>query len=74
MRATYAEQQGELREAGILPRKMGRPRLYEGEEALERKRQRQREATARYRMNICSQAQSNDESTATSEATSEDSD
>lgn len=74
MRAVYAKQQKELREAGILPRKMGRPRLYEGEEALERKRERQREATTRYRMKILSQAPEKDESTTTSEATSEDSD
>ena len=72
MRARYHEQQAVLREAGILPRKLGRPRLYEGEEALERKRERQREATARYRMKIFSQVQEKDEST-TSETTSEDS-
>ena len=74
MRASYAQQQRELREAGILPSKMGRPRLYEGEEALERKRETQREATARYHMKILSQAIKKHESTATSEATSEDSD
>ena len=72
MRARYHEQQAVLREAGILPRKLGRPRLYEGQEALERKRERQREATARYRMKIFSQVQEKDEST-TSETTSEDS-
>lgn len=47
MRARYHCQQAELREAGILPRPLGRPRLYEGEEALEMKRQRAREAAAR---------------------------
>ena len=73
MRARYHEQQAVLREAGILPRKLGRPRLYEGQEALERKRERQREATARYRMKIFSQVQEKDESTTTSETTSEDS-
>ena len=31
MRAKYAEQQQELKDAGILPRQMGRPRLYEGQ-------------------------------------------
>ena len=40
MGARYHEQQALLREAGILPRKLGRPRLYEDEEALERKRER----------------------------------
>ncbi len=49
MRARYASQQAELREAGILPRRLGRPRLYEGEEAIEMKRHRPREAAARYR-------------------------
>ena len=73
MRARYHEQQAVLREAGILPRKLGRPRLYEGEEALERKRERQREATARYRMKIFSQVQEKDESTTTSSTTSKDS-
>ena len=34
VRARYAAQQAELREAGILPRPLGRPRLYDGEEAL----------------------------------------
>lgn len=73
MRARYHEQQAVLREAGILPRKLGRPRLYEGQEALERKREIQREATARYRSKIFSQLQEKDEST-TSETTSEDTD
>ena len=49
MRARYASQQEELREAGILPRPLGRPRLYDGEKALEMKRQRAREAATRYR-------------------------
>ena len=52
IRAKYHRKQGELREAGILPRKLGRPRLYEGEEAIERNRQRAREAVARYRDKI----------------------
>jgi len=73
MRARYHEQQAELREAGILPRKLGRPRLYEGDEAMERRRERQREATARYRMKIFSLVQEKDESTTTSQTTSEDS-
>ena len=50
MRERYASQQEEVREVGILPRPLGRPRLYEGEEALEMKRQRAREAAARYRV------------------------
>ena len=74
MRARYHEQQAVLREAGILPRRLGRPRLYEGEEALERKRERQREATARYRMKIFSQVQENNESTTETETIGEASD
>ena len=35
MRAKYTAQQAELKEAGIVPRKMGRPRLYDGKEAIE---------------------------------------
>jgi len=73
MRAKYAEQQKELKDAGILPRKMGRPRLYEGEEAIDMKRQRAREATARYRLKTNSQMKEEDEST-TNSSSSEESD
>ena len=63
MRARYASQQAELREAGILPRPLGRPRLYDGQEALERRRERQQEATARYRARqLFSQVEEKDES------------
>ena len=73
MRASYAAQQAELREAGILPRPLGRPRLYDGEEALEMKRQRAREAAARYRLRLFSQVQEKDESEKSDSTTSEDS-
>ena len=53
-RAVYAAQQAELREAGILPRPKGRPRLYEGADALERRRERARHNSARYRAKFCS--------------------
>ncbi len=63
MRARYANQQAELREAGIIPRQLGRPRLYEGDEALEIKRQRSREAATRYRARqLLSQVKENDDS------------
>jgi hypothetical protein len=75
-RAVYAAQQAELREAGILPRRKGRPRLYEGADALERRKERARINSARYRAKFCSTDESlfslvlkNDESI---EATSED--
>ena len=73
MRARYASQQAELREAGILPRKLGRPRLYEGQEAIEIKRQRAREAAERYRLKRFSQLQENDESEKSDSTTSENS-
>jgi len=53
-RAVYAARQAELREAGILPRPKGRPRMYEGAEALERLRERARRNSARYRAKFCS--------------------
>ena len=73
MRAKYAEQQRELKEAGIVPRKMGRPRLYDGQEAIDMRRQRAREASARYRLKINSQIEEKDEST-TNSSSSEKSD
>lgn len=73
MRARYHKQQAELREAGILPRKLGRPRLYEGQEAIEMKRQRAREAAARYRSKILSQVEENNESEKSYSTTSENS-
>ena len=73
MRARYAEQQRDLKEAGIAPRKMGRPRLYEGQEALEMRRQRARLASARYKeRKILSRVYQNNEST-TSTDTGEES-
>ena len=74
MRARYAAERAELKEAGILPRRMGRPRLYDGEEALEMRRQRTRLASARYQANKkISRLNQNDEST-TTEDPSENSD
>ena len=46
------------REAGILPRSKGRPRMYEGAEALERCRERARVNSARYRVKIYSTGES----------------
>ena len=73
MRARYASQQAELREAGILPLKLGRPLLYEGQEAIDMKRQRAREAAARYRTRqLFSQVEENDESKNTTECENSD--
>ena len=49
-REMYRERVEELKLLGILPRKRGRPTMYVGPEALEMKRQRAREAAARYRL------------------------
>ena len=48
-RAVYAAQQAELREAGIIPRRRGRPQMYAGDDAVERRRERARINSARYR-------------------------
>ncbi len=72
-RAMYRERTDELKLLGILPRKRGRPRMYVGPEALEMKRQRAREAAARYRLRKISQLQEKDEST-TSTSSSQESD
>ncbi len=48
-REVYAKKRQELIAEGLAPRKLGRPQLYFGEEAIERKRKRAREAAARYR-------------------------
>ncbi len=72
-RAVYKQQTDELKLMGILPRKRGRPMLYVGPEALEMKRQREREAPTRYREKIISQQQEKDEST-TSTSSSQESD
>ena len=76
-RDVYASRQADLREAGILPRSKGRPRLYEGVEALERRRERARLNSAHYRAKLRSTDQSMfspvEESDESIEATSEDS-
>ena len=66
-REMYRQHVGELAELGILPRPKGRPRLYEGDEALEMCRERARRASARYRLKKISQSTEKDE-----QSTSED--
>ena len=74
-RAMYKERCDELKLLGILPRPKGRPRMYVGPEALEMKRQRAREAAARYRAcQLFSQRIQKDESTTTSAPECESSD
>ena len=72
-REMYKTKTDELKLLGILPRKRGRPMLYVGPEALEMKRERARQAAARYRLKIISQSSKNNEST-TSTSSSEISD
>ena len=49
-REIYKEQRAALIADGLAPRKRGRPRLYAEEEALEARRQTNREASARWRL------------------------
>ena len=60
-REKYRAHVEELTLLGILPRKRGRPAMYSGTEATEMRRQRAREASARYRAKIISQRQEKDE-------------
>ena len=60
-REKYRAHVEELTLLGILPRKRGRPTIYEAEEATEMKRQRAREASSRYRAKIISQRLEKDE-------------
>jgi hypothetical protein len=69
-RERYRDHVQELTLLGILPRKRGRPTMYEGTEAIEMKRQRAREASSRYRAKIISQRLEKDEYE-TSETSSE---
>ena len=74
MRQRYAEKQQELKDAGILPRKMGRPRLYSGEEWVNVERERARLASSRYRLRKkLSRVQENNESTTNSNTSEESS-
>ena len=60
-RERYRAHVDELTLLGILPRKRGRPTMYEGTEATEMKRQRAREASSRYRAKLISQRLEKDE-------------
>ena len=60
-RERYRAHVEELTLLGILPRKRGRPQMYEGTEATEMKRQRAREASARYRAKTISLRTKKDE-------------
>ena len=72
MRQKYAEKQQELKDTGILPRKMGRPRLYPPEEWRNVERERARLASARYRLRKkLSRVQENNESTTSPDPSSE---
>ena len=60
-REMYKAHVEELTLLGILPRKRGRPTLYEGTEAIEMRRQKAREASVRYRARLISQRLNKDE-------------
>ena len=65
-REMYKQKKEELTLLGILPRKRGRPQMYEGSEALMMKRQRAREAARRYRLQTISQLEETNKSTMSS--------
>ena len=68
----YRQKVDELKQLGILPRKRGRPTVYDPKEALEMKRDKAREYAMRLRTaKQISQLQENDN---TSESSSEESD
>jgi hypothetical protein len=60
-RERYRANVEELTLLGILPRKRGRPAMYEGAEATEMRRQRAREASTRYRARLLSLRTEKDE-------------
>ena len=60
-REMYRQKVEELTLLGILPRKRGRPRMYEGEEALQMRRKRARGNSARYRARLLSPPTEKDE-------------
>ncbi len=60
-REMYRLQVDELMELGFLPRPKGRPRLYDGAEAVEMRRERARRASAHYRLKKISQSTEKDE-------------
>ena len=60
-RERYKANVEELTLLGILPRKRGRPAMYEGAEATEMRRQRAREASSRYRARLLSLRTEKDE-------------
>ena len=72
MRERYRRERDELKALGYLPRKLGRPQLYEAEEAIEMRRIRANEASARYRLRKrLSLLQENNESTTSEDPNSE---
>ena len=62
-REKYRKKCQELTLLGILPRKRGRPQLYLGEEAVEMRRQRAREASMRYRLKLISLLEEKEDNT-----------
>jgi hypothetical protein len=60
-RERYRQKVEELTLLGILPRKRGRPQMYVGEEAVEMRRHRAREASLRYRVKRISLQEEKDE-------------
>ena len=62
-RTIYQKKKNELTLLGILPKKLGRPVLYTPEMRLERRREKNRQASARYRANLFSPGYKKDDTT-----------
>ena len=69
-RDIYQQRKNELSLLGILPKKLGRPILYTPEVRLERRREKNRRASARYRNNLFSLGINKDDTTNSTECES----
>ena len=71
-RDIYQAKKNELTRLGILPKRLGRPILYTPEVRLERQREKNRKASARYRNNLFSLGINKDDTTSSTECESTD--
>ena len=69
-RDIYQQRKNELSLLGILPKKLGRPVLYTPDVRLERRRENNRKASARYRNNLFSLGINKDDTTNSTECES----
>ena len=69
-RDIYQQRKNELSLLGILPKKLGRPVLYTPEMRLERRREKNKKASARYRTKLFSPGYKKDDTTSSTECES----